>query len=303
MAEEKGKFVLDVVENNFSHREIVNPITKEGNWDSILLTKYVGNDYENIFKDLQKIRSDFNYSKNMEEDDDWRDGGIGASTYKERFHSNYIEESEQASIQRELTRFQQILEKGSMEWSVTGSSLSVPRSLIGHPRQFRRRGMKEVPAISIYVGINALADISAQSLNDYMLKVFKIIVALSYKYRLRIVVGKASESDDIASVVAFTIKDFEDSFNTSRLYFPLTNVGTYRRLLFTLLELQISRIPAASSFGWGYGRTLESNSETREAVEIAMPEENFQHVLNYYSIKDLTDEEIYDKFFLQKEEN
>lgn len=76
----------------------------------------------------------------MEEDDDWRDGGIGASTYKERFHSNYIEESEQASIQRELTRFQQILEKGSMEWSVTGSSLSVPRSLIGHPRQFRRRG-------------------------------------------------------------------------------------------------------------------------------------------------------------------
>lgn len=70
MAEEKGKFVLDVVENNFSHREIVNPITKEGNWDSILLTKYVGNDYENIFKDLQKKQSDFNYSKNMEEDDD-----------------------------------------------------------------------------------------------------------------------------------------------------------------------------------------------------------------------------------------
>jgi hypothetical protein len=267
-------------------------LKKENN---IYWCHYTGRDYSKIIQDLQKYE---NYSRQPltdNEDDDWYSNGLTSKEFINKFENNFCDNKEINKINYELQKFSSKLTKKTRKKHFVGDNIIIPRAILNHPKAFVYNATDKKKSLNIFIAINVLAFTSSTDQREFMLKMLKLITAFSKNYDLRITLGKVSETKGNGKIAieSFILKDYSHYFNLSRLWFPMSNTGTYRRILFEMLEKHMALEEEITGFSSGYGATISGNKSVKEAVSYF---ENYDHVFNYYSMYDLTDEEIIEKY-------
>ena len=262
--------------------------------DNLYWCHYTGKDYSKIIQDLEKYENYRRSPLKDDEDDDWQSNGLSYKDFTKKFENNYCDNKEINRINYELQKFSSKLTKKTRKKHFVGSNIIIPRAILNHPKAFIHNTTDKKKSLNIFVAINVLAHISASEQKAFMIKILKLITALSKNYDLKVTLGKVSEDDyENIAIESFVLKDYNHSFNLARLWFPLNNTGTYRRILFEMLEKHMELESDLYDFKYGYGASLKDNEKIKTVLSTF---EKYDHIFNYYSMYNLTDEEIISKY-------
>ncbi|QIG60912.1 hypothetical protein vBLinoVEfB7_169 [Listeria phage vB_Lino_VEfB7] len=266
------------------------------NQGNVYRLHYAGEDYTKIIDDMSAIpHYDIDNIKNPQMKLSWSTGGEPIPEFIHKFQTNYMEPEKAQELNVMLSKVSELVSSQPPIYHFYGNTISVPRAIQGHPKSFKHRKKEVTPYISIFVAINVLYDVSVENHNKFIKNMLKVILILSKDHTVKVTLGKVSTSRGRIAVESFVLKEANQSFNLSRLWYPLSSIATYRVVLFEMLERHMTIEPKLSSYKGNYGFTIHSTEGIAEAVNLF---EKYDYVVGYYETIGMTEKEIIERYFV-----